>query len=166
MQTEIRESRGCQEKQLILLFVLVNSWDKTHGQIQVIQEEKRMPTNQKKKDAECWKGSPNVTIEKATVAREDKFYYCICKQSVSCLRICSITRTICFLMSWVEAKERNWSARWKIESVSIERNEFLYKENRRDIFLTFTYTYMHGYRPLLCWCNIHTYETEFKPIYA
>jgi len=53
-----------------------------------------VPTNQKKESVERREGE--AKIEKAAIAREDKFYYYICKQSVSHLRICPITRTICF----------------------------------------------------------------------
>jgi len=89
------------------------------------RKKRECQASQKKEGAECRKGE--AKIENATIAREDQFYYHICKQSVSRLRICPITRTICFSKPWVETELK---CRMKNKK-SIKRDESLYKKSKK-----------------------------------
>lgn len=96
------------EKQLILVFVSANTSGgtklakrapgKVSGEKKKKAERERSREKKERKKERVSERNGRTKGEKATAVREDKFYYRICKQSVSRLRICPITRTICFSM--------------------------------------------------------------------
>lgn len=81
-------------------------------------------TKRKERTSEASRWRQKRRVKKRRKIAEDKFYYHICKQSVSRSRIRPITRAICFSNAAENSEDsEEQTATWKIEDTSIKRNE-------------------------------------------